>query len=676
MDRVKPRAARLLVAVAALLLWVNHAEALESSAVTSRRATATLVTDSDTVQPGVPFHLGLYLRLAAGWHSYWRNPGDAGVSTDVTVQFSSDSVAGPLMWPTPERIAEGDLTTFGYRGDVLLPLQVTPGSGPLTVRAHASWLVCRDICVPEEGDFTLILPQGPPVPSAQAALFAATASRIPPAAPFQATIGSDGTLRLSGSGLPGDVIEAEFFPQGDGQTEATGAQRPVRQGNGLVLHVAIGSSPTKAPLVGVVRLTRSNGTTQPFTISASDGAPAAPAPRQSMVLLLLAALGGGLLLNLMPCVFPVLAMKAMALARLSGTGRRTVRGEAGSYTLGVVASFTALGAALLALRGAGQAVGWGFQFQSPVFVTVVAWLLFATGLNMSGVFAMGERMAGAGQSLTARRGHLGSFFTGLLAVVVATPCTASFMGAALAGALTAPPAPAMLVFATMGLGLALPYAAIAAIPGIAALLPRPGQWMVTVRQVLAFPMYAAAAWLVWVVSQQTGPTGVLTASVGLVGVGFAAWALGTAQSGRGPGRYVAYAAMVAGGLAAAAMLTVQTGPKSEASEPFSPARLAELQGQGRPVFVNMTAAWCLSCLVNERIALSPHAVRTAFDNAHVAYLKGDWTRQDPTISAFLRDHDRDGVPLYVFYAPGKPAEVLPQLLSEADLLAQIARLRS
>lgn len=664
--------AGLLLSTAAI-----DVQAAESTPVKTSRVTATLVTSTDAVRAGDAFQAGLRLQLAPGWHTYWRNPGDAGIAPELAFQLPSGSSASSINWPTPERVAEGDLTTFAYRGQVLLPVQVMPGSSPLTLKAHASWLVCRDICVPEEGDFTLDLPDGVPAPSAQAAMFAATASRTPAPASFQATIAPDGTLSLSGPGLPGDVVKAEFFPTADGDVETAGAQTPGHRGGALTLRLAFGSGhAANVPLDGVVALTTAGGDVVSLNISAKPAGIAGATPDSSLALLLLAALGGGLLLNLMPCVFPVLAMKAMGLARLSGADRRTIRGEAGSYTAGVVVAFTALGATLLALRSTGEAAGWGFQFQSPVFVTVVAWLLLATGLNMSGVFAVGERLAGTGQSLASRRGHIGSFFTGLLAVVVATPCTAAFMGAAVAGALAAPAGIAMLVFATMGLGLALPYAVIAIAPQLAAVLPRPGRWMATVRQALAFPMYGAAAWLVWVVSQQTGSTGVLVAATGLVAIGFAAWALGVAQSSAGRGRYVGYAAASAAGLFVVSLFTVQTAPGPEASEPFSPARLVELQGEGRPVFVNMTAAWCLSCLLNERLALSPTAVRTAFEHAHVAYLKGDWTRKDPAISTFLRDHDRDGVPLYVFYAPGQAPVILPQLLSEEELLAQVAKLRS
>ena len=664
---------RCLAILAGLIVLPTTSHALESAPVTTAHTTATLLTNTDAVQSGQPFEAGLRLVLAPGWHTYWKNPGDAGFPVTIAVSPASKGLVGPLEWPAPQRIAEGDLTTFGYRDNVTFPMKVTPDRAPVTLAIHASWLTCHDICVPGEADLSLDIPAGQPIPSPQAPAIAAAVAQTPSPAPFKAVLSKDGMLHLSGPSLPADTVRAEFFPDGDGQTETLGMQPTVDHGGELTIAVALRPSPqADGPATGVISLVQASGAIKAYTISASPGS-AAPAT-QPLLLLLAAALAGGLLLNLMPCVFPVLAMKAMALARLSGADRRIIRAEAGSYSAGVIAAFIALGASLVALRSAGHAAGWGFQFQSPVFVTAVAWLLFVTGLNMSGVFAVGEGFVGVGQSWTARRGHAGSFFTGLLAVVVATPCTVSFMGAAVAGALAASWPSAMLVFATMGLGLSLPYTAMAVFPRLASLLPRPGRWMATLRQILAFPMYGAAAWLVWVVSQQTGPAGVLSAGVGLVAVGFAAWATGLAQQSSGWSRRSSYAAAALGGVAAVALLTVQTAASTDPSEPFTPARLAELRQQGRPVFVNMTAAWCLSCLVNERLALSPTAVRRAFAAAHVAYLKGDWTRRDPAISTYLRDHDRDGVPLYVFYAPGQAPVVLPQLLSEGDLLARLAKL--
>jgi thiol:disulfide interchange protein DsbD len=606
-------------------------------------------------------------RLTPGWHSYWQNPGDAGVAPDL--QFDAPATAGPITWPAPQIVAEGPVTTYAYTGEVLLPVTVTAPPGALALRAHATWLVCERICVPEEGDFAIDMPAGAAAPSAEAPLFTAAATRSPVPSPYAATIAPDGTLALKTDGMAaGAVTQAAFFPITAGQIDAGAAQTLSTQEGSLSLKLtpAAGFDPA-AKLAGLLVLTDAKGGQTYLDVAAAPGGVAA----DGLARLLLLALAGGLVLNLMPCVFPVLAMKAMGLAQMAGEARSQVRAHAAFYTAGVMIAFVALGAALLAARAAGGAAGWGFQFQSPAFVAAMAWVLFAVGLNLSGVFAFGGGIAGAGQSLAGRGGAVGSLFTGFLAVVVATPCTAPFMAAAIAGALAAPPVTTLSVFAAMGLGLALPYALLTAAPGLARFLPRPGAWMETLRQVLAFPMYGAAVWLVWVVSQEAGPDGVLAAGGGLLAVSFAAWAFGRAQGGK---RHRLGAVVAALGVAGA--LAILPGIKlanfgasaAESSQAFTPERLAALQAEGRPVFVNMTAAWCVSCLVNERVALSPAAVRAEFAAHNVAYLKGDWTRQDPVVSAFLRDHGRDGVPLYIYYAPGRPPAVLPQILTVATVL--------
>ncbi len=671
---------RHLLAAMLCLIPLAGARAAESAAVSSSHASVTLVSDTDAAQAGRPMHLGLRFRLAPGWHIYWQNPGDAGAAPELALTLPSDASAGQIEWPTPERLPEGPVMTYSYQGAVTLPLRVTPGHGVLDVAAKADWLVCEKICVPEEGAFHLSLLPGQAAPSPEAPLFAAAASRSPVPSPFAASVAPDATLTLSGDGLSAMTVqEAWFFPAAWGAVEQA-APQPLTVTPGLVqLHLKPGESfDPKAILSGVVVLKDKTGQESFLQVSAAPGA--LTAPTSGALQLLGLALLGGLVLNLMPCVFPILAMKAVAVARLSGAGRNAVRAHAASYTAGVVAAFAALGVALLVLRGAGDAAGWGFQFQSPVFVAVMAWVLFLVGLNLSGVFDVGGRLAGAGQGYAGRGGHVGSFFTGLLAVVVATPCTAPFMAAAIAGALAAPAWLTLSVFVFMGLGLALPYALLAAVPSLAGLLPRPGRWMDVLRGVLAFPMYGAALWLVWVLSQQAGSDGVLAGGVGLLLAGFAAWSFGIAQGAGRNGRYVGLLASAVAVLGLAALVpplraaappTGSTASAGPVAEPFSTARLAALRTEGRPVFVDMTAAWCVTCLVNERVALAPQSVQDAFARNRVAYLKGDWTRQDKEITTFLREHGRDGVPLYVYYPPGGPPAVLPQILTASTVLDEL-----
>jgi thiol:disulfide interchange protein len=658
----------LLTAVLMMLAAIP-AHALESAPVSSKRAVATLVTDTDAMQPGVPFRVALRLRMADGWHTYWKNPGDAGVPADLTIDGVTQS---PIDWPTPRRVAEGPVMTYAYTGEVLLPVTVTATSG--AIKAHAQWLVCKDICVPEEGNFSLTLPQGTPQPSAQAPLFAAHDRTVPRPSPWAARISPDGTLFVQGPELTtATVTDAWFIPDEPGHIQDDAAQPLSLRTGGftLALKPAKEFDPAKH-LSGVLSVRDRAGMQTDVLVDAAPGPSPAPAmPPLSQILLF--AFLGGLILNLMPCVFPILAMKAVALARHAGTGRA----HAVSYTAGVLVTFIALAGALLAARAAGTAAGWGFQFSSPVFVAAMAWLLFGVGLNLSGVFQVGGGLTGAGSGLAHRHGIAGSFFTGLLAVLVATPCTAPFMGVAVAAGLAAPPAVTMLVFAVMGLGLAAPYVALASMPGLARLMPRPGRWMEILKQALAFPMYGAAAWLVWVISQEAGSNGVLATVAGLVLVGFAGWVFGATQAASAQPRRFGQAMATVAVLAALAVLSGITaaplGPlgatTGSTAETFTPERLAALRSAGKPVFVNMTAAWCVTCLVNERVAISTSAVRQALAKDNVAYLKGDWTRQDPAITTFLRQNGRDGVPLYVFFpAGGAPPEILPQILTEREML--------
>jgi DsbC/DsbD-like thiol-disulfide interchange protein/cytochrome c biogenesis protein CcdA len=632
------------------------------------------VTDTDAYAPHQVLRVALEITPSPGWHTYWHDPGDAGAATDFSIAATGGGAAtvGPMRWPLPQRLVDGPVTSFGYAGPVLLLRSLRlAGSGPITLTAHADWLVCNQICVPEHAVLSLDLPQGAPGVSAEGPAIAAAEKSVPGPAPWAAHIAPDGTLFVPGLEHAGP---AQFLPD-QPDTTVLAAVQTLSNRSGMALKLTPTALFRKdAPLSGVLVLGagadrvgyRIDAT--PAPLPAADTAEPVGA---GLLTTLVLAFGGGLLLNLMPCVFPVLAMKAVGLAALGGQARRAVRMHAAAYTAGVMLSFAGIGVLLLVLRAAGQAAGWGFQFQWPPFVAAMAWLFFGIGLNLSGAFSIGGGWMGAGQGLTRREGTLGSFATGLLAVLVATPCTAPFMGAAVAAAVTAAPAVALATFLALGLGFSLPWTVLAFVPSLAGRLPRPGAWMEWLRQALAFPMYAAAVWLVWVLSEQAGSFGVLFAGAGLVLIGFAAFVRrwGDAQDGGGRqiGRALSLAVVlgVIGLLPVIARIKLASVTRTAAAETYSPARLAALRKSGQPVLVNMTASWCVTCLVNERVAIEP--ALPALRAQGVAYLTGDWTRADPAISAFLRRYRRDGVPLYVFFPSGWPldkqGEVLPQILT-------------
>jgi thiol:disulfide interchange protein DsbD len=657
--------------LALLLLAAAPARALESEAAVTPRATVTLLSEQAAIAPGQPFRLALRQRLAPGWHTYWLNPGDAGVPPDLTLTLPEGATASPLRFPAPQRIPVGPLVSFGYEGEALFTLTVTPPPGlrageTLRVEAEATWLVCEQICIPEEGRFTLALPvAATPRAGPQAPLFLVAEAAEPQPSPFAARIGFQGragALQLAGPGLaPGALRDAFFFPLAQGVLDHAAPQRLTLGDGTLTLALTRGEAALPAPLEGVVAATDAAGVRSAWLVSAEPGAVPGGGGVPLWQAMLFAVLGG-LILNAMPCVFPVLAMKAMAVARLSGAARQQVRGHAAGYCLGVVASFLLLGGLLSALR-----LGWGAQFTAPWFVALLAWLMLAVGLNLSGVFAVSGG-GGFGNALAHRGGHAGSFFTGVLAVAAATPCTAPFMATALGAALALPWGTGLLVFLGLGLGMATPYALLALRPGLARLLPRPGAWMERLQQALAFPMYGAAAWLAWVLAQQVSAPGLLVVLAGAVLLALAAWALGLRQ--RGAGRW---ASLTGGGaLLLLALLLTQLAPRqapTEAADAWSAERVAALRAEGRPVFVNLTAAWCVSCKVNEQVALRDATVLAGFAEHRVASLTGDWTNGDAAITALLRAHGRDGVPLYLLYPAGGGAPlVLPQVLTPGIVL--------
>ena len=694
--------------LAVLLLLVaplapETAAAAASPAVQTDHLQSRLVSEATAAVPGTRLTLGLLLEHDPHWHTYWRNPGDSGLPTKLDLALPAGVVAEPIAWPHPHRFDLAGIVNFGYGERRLLPVSVVVpedyAEQSLAVRATASWLICEVECIPGNAEYAFELPVAPTaeVDARWADDFAAARADLPRATEATLTVAEDaGAIVLTLDGLDATAAPAQWqwFPETP-DVVANGAQPQwQRAAAGWQAHWPQSEYFTALPADVALVAVDGNGTPWRFAAD-TPGAAVAPAATPTstagtpppgtveplgLLAALLLALVGGLILNLMPCVFPVLSIKAMG-ALASADDRAELRRHGGWYTLGVVATFLLLAGVLLALRAGGEQFGWGFQLQEPRFVAGVALLLFAMALSFSGVWEFGGRLAGAGQRLTEGHGARASFFTGALAVVVASPCTAPFMGTALGWALAQPVVAALAVFTALGLGLAAPMLLLGIVPGLARVLPRPGPWMEGFRQLLAFPLYLTVVWLLWVYGEQTSPLGMAWLLAALTALAFALWLLGRRPAMRSP-KLRATAAMVAAAalvlalvmpLSAPAPAAAGTRPMSDAhAEPWSEQRLAELRAAGRPVLVNMTAAWCITCLANERVALSTDTVREALAAHDVAYLKGDWTRNDEAITRYLERYGRNGVPLYVLYPPGGGTpRVLPQLLTADGVAAAI-----
>ena len=700
---------RLLALLVSLLLALPAAA---QSVVTTDNVRAELLSEVSQVKAGEPFWVALRETMRPHWHTYWKNPGDAGQPTDIAWKLPAGVTADPIVWPAPTKIDVSGVVNYGFEGDILLLVKITPpadfSGSTLSLAADAHWLVCSDVCIPEEGKFSLSLPVGPaatPADPATRALFDAARRQVPTESPWPARFGvapsGDPILVVDAKGLKPDTIrDVYFFPAEWGPVANMAKQTAHVTASGIRVPLKKGDAKAATPqqLAGTLVLSEKTGDgehRQAFDIMArfdptvaTDAASSAASDAEALSLwrALAFALLGGLILNLMPCVFPVLAMKAASFVRLAGHSRTEIRRDGIAYTAGVLTSFGLMAAAVLAIRAGVGEVSWGFQFQSPIFSLLVAYLFFVVGLNLSGVFEVAGRFTGLGQGLAGRGGLTGAFFTGVLAVVVATPCTAPFMAAALGFALSQPAPQTVAVLLALGLGLALPYLVLAFTPTLQRLMPRPGAWMDRLRQFLAFPMYASAVWMIWVLTQQTGADGVLYALGGMVLIAFAIWLL---RLGAPISRTVWLRrglASIAVLLAFAAALKLEDQPATAASaaggpstgvsfdgwERFSRARLDEAVSARKPVFVDFTAAWCITCLVNDRVALDTAVTRRAFEETGTVKLKGDWTNRDPEITATLKEYGRAGVPLYLYWAPGADRpKILPQILTEASVVATL-----
>lgn len=662
------------------------------------------LSEVGTIEANDEIWIALEQKLYPEWHSYWLNPGDSGSPTRVKWDLPEGFTISELTWPTPHKLPYGPLLNYGYEREVTALQKLTAPDtltgGEITITGMAEALVCKDICIPEYSEVSVTLNGGAAIDNS--AYFNNARAKLPAETNIRGTFTQshhDFILTLENTDLCGaenPCHDLEIFPYEWGLVDNTATSATAYKDGRLVIAQKAGIERDISEVAQshfVIAYKDASGARQSLNVIGEYNAPApliatettAPAtPEETPTTIsfgtaLLLALFGGLILNLMPCVFPVLSLKALSLVKLSEKDSGAARMHGLSYTAGVIASFLAIAGLLIFLKSIGAEIGWGFQLQNPIVVSLLAYLLFIVGLNLSGLFEFANPFAGAGQKLTASHNASGSFFTGILATLVATPCTAPFMAAALGYALLQPAGISLAIFAALGFGLALPFLALTFIPALARVMPKPGAWMDTFKQFLTFPMFASAAWLVWVMSKQADSINILGILLGMVTLAFGLW-LWARLPQQKFWRFLLKSIAIAALLSPLALLPSSsnapiTQEHQELGAPFSQSTLDEyLTTTNDPIFVEMTAAWCITCKLNHATSINTRATKKAFATHNVHYLIGDWTNQDKAITAYLQKFNRNGVPLYVYYAPRpdalseRPApKVLPQILTPLTL---------
>ena len=702
-----PRWSRFLVCIAAAMVFP-----VVAAPVRTAHVEAELVPEKTALVPGGALTVALRLAMERGWHTYWRNPGESGLPTTLAWKLSDGLAAGPIQWPAPSALPVGPLVNYGYEGEVLLltDIAVPAGlaSGTVSLGARADWLVCKEICIPEGADLSLMLPVGAQAaPDARwAEPIARTRAAMP--RPLQgwsvAATGRGDEIDLvltpdAGAGDPGEI---RFFPYSEGKIEPSAPQTLVRDGAKLKLTLPVSSQPVGefTRVAGVLSASRGfGGGEQTATIDAAlAGSVAAGKAKPAVAaepiafdtsggtlsfgVALVFAFLGGILLNLMPCVFPVLSLKVFGFA-VHRSSAGALRAHALAFAGGVIGSFGLLAALLIGLRAGGAQLGWGFQLQSPAVVAGLAVLFFVLALNLSGLFEVGQLLPSSLSTWSARNAYANDALSGVLAVVIASPCSAPFMGVAVGYALAQSALWTLAVFGALGLGMSLPYVLLAFFPGWRRRLPRPGPWMVRLKQLLAFPLYGTVVWLAWVLGAQLDNDAVARLGAALLLIALALWAWQASRAGGSSiWRWAALGSLVAAivvgapvGFSPAGEASVKTAAGARGPwQDYAPERVAQLNGAGRPVFVDFTAAWCVTCQVNKRLVLNADAVQRAFAEHGVALLRADWTRRDAAIGRALAALGRSGVPVYVLYRPGREPLLFPEVLSQSAIIDALANL--
>ncbi len=702
---------KLLLPILTLLACVAPSLTQADSGELEKYTTVTPIAERIALRPGDEISVATQINLAPHWHVYWKNPGDSGLPVNITWELPDGFTMGEIEWPTPDKISYDILVNYGYYDQAILLQKLkapaTLPEGKITLKAKVDMLVCNEICIPESSEFSIDLNDPQQLEVNHSELIEQAKSKIAPKIKGHFLFSEqDGYLHLSLKPENRTLLSEankdnlEFFPYDWGAINHIAMPEASIEDGHITIKHERGDQPLEeiAPLKGLLVIKGNKGENIGFEIEATTEKKSANAPVEvnknntssvsnttqihsptetTWISALYLALFGGIILNLMPCVFPVLSMKALSLVKMGEKENNIARMHGIAYTLGVIISFLIIGGILIGLKEAGSVIGWGFQLQNPMVVSILAYLLFAIGLNLIGFFEFDFGLGNVGNKLTQGHSVGSSFFTGALATIVATPCTAPFMGAAMGFALTQSAIVSLSVFATLGFGLALPYLLLSFIPATRKILPRPGAWMNTFKQFLAFPMFASAIWLVWVLDQQSGAMGILIVLLGMLAIAFAVWLSHIRTQGMVRTiKRVCLALSLILAVYSVSYVKTRTDIKSSTEkvysfgQPYSPEKLSELLEGDAPVFVEMTAAWCITCKINHGVALNIPSTKKAFEENNVQYLIGDWTNTDNTITEYLDSFGRNGVPLYVYYGPRNSSnklrpdpQILPQVLT-------------
>lgn len=669
----------ILLSTASFSLWSD-------SFFKASDSTIEIISESKTMNAGDELLLGLQFKLSPGWHTYWKNPGDAGEGASVTWSLPEGIKASEILWPGPETIPVEPLMTFGYEDEITLLTNISASEAavfPAILKAKISWYTCKDICVPQEANLELTIKGGDKRDTSFTNQLSTILLDLPTNLPNQHRVEALDDSYFLQMELKDDasINSAYFFPEEYGLISYSKKQITEINNNSLSLQVPGSEVDLKLQKFAGVLLLNSQNSSQFFNVSLDLGneQKAEAFSLMDLVITIVFAFIGGLILNVMPCVFPILSIKILSFVEQSEGSRKKMIQHGLSFSAGVLITFLSIAGLLLVLKSGGESIGWGYQLQSPLMVTLLIYLFVAIGITFMSNLILGGQLAQLGNFTQGYSDITGSFLTGVLAVIVASPCTAPFMGSAVGIALLQPGFSTVAIFISLGMGFAAPYLLLSFYPSLLRVLPKPGAWMETMKQFMAFPMWASALWLTWVLSGQVETDTVLMVLLGALLIALSLWLLEKNQSSEGFIKWVAVSVatlLLGSALWLAPTDYENTQDKSSSNgDSYTPELLEELLANDQPVFLNFTADWCITCKVNEAIVLNQTSIKSALKSKNIVYLKADWTRKDAAIADKLAEYGRTGVPLYLLFSPGGVPTILPELLTEDILLSYINEIK-